>query len=1195
MTGDGGPAAAADGAGPGALALLERRDGFVRYRWALAISPAEDKVCSDQFELGGALWRIVVFPRGNAVQSLSVYLDIANVHQLPEGWVQTAAFTFRVVNAQDSSRSVVQRAKKQFSSGTSDWGFQEFMPLSQLFRPDSGFVVFDQLTLEAEVRLKSDPTSPLEPPRAVVPPPPPSPPRNDTGFVGIKNQGATCYLNSLLQTYYHLSYLRHAVYCLPISSSSANSIPAALQRVFYELQYGHTAVDTQELTRSFGWDSSEAFRQHDVHELNRVLCDTLERKMKMTEVAGTMELLFKGVTTNVIQCLDISFESRTKESFYDLQLNVKGCSGVKDAFRQYVAVEVLDGSNKYLAEGQGLQAAKKFIQLTALPNVLILHLKRFEYNAQTGALQKVNDRYEFPTTLDLDEFVAGTPGEDGQTFSYALFSVLVHAGGVHGGHYYAFIRPDHQDSWYRFDDERVTRVTEQDAVAENYGGPVAPGGGAASSLRSANAYVLVYIRQCTLSRILFPISDVDIPSAVHARFANEKRHQEELRRDAAEAQVYLLVKLTSPDMILRHGGPDLLDFATVPTVKVRRLEPYSKFKKHVEELLRIPAGEQHFWRWEARLSGAWRPSSPVPAPPHESTAIEKALAIAPKAAEPVRLFVHGLADSRALGRAASIVSSITLTNEDGGSVLLFLKLYDAASSRLRVLSWHRVRRSMPLVELFPVVARARPDHSPLNQFEVYEEVRPGMFDRLDPSLTVEHAELGHGDILVFQSTEAEDPAGDSGNFDATRHLQRRPRYATVPAYGSSLVLPSRVKFCHLAHPNKVVCTLDLTLDMPLVEVRHRLAAFLELDAACLQLSGQSTHNQPRQCPLREDGAVLGREARLHDALAVCWDRLTPVLYYEVLPAPPPAATVTLHVDWYTTQHVKQHTYRLTLGRDSLVKDLLHHLAHAYLVTDAKLIVAPPPPPAPSTLGWPPNRIQAPLPSIPAPPEDEDSPGAAVHPSSPPSSVDDAPAPLRPPIQPPRQPLRLLEVSARLHRIVTVFPPLEPLTLLEDHPHFSLRAEVVPLAQVDAVPLGAGGRLDSASSAAAKQPGRRDGRDGHRRWLIQVVHCSLQRGRMVTHGTPFLTHITSGETAPSLRKRLVEENEQVREIREAWGLYLLHSGDQFVRLIDDSKLLPKLLAVTTPAAEACLGIEHAEAEKASRPTRGPSSRGVLILG
>ena len=27
-------------------------------------------------------------------------------------------------------------------------------------------------------------------------------------------------------------------------------------------------------------------------------------------------------------------------------------------------------------------------------------------------------------------------------------SVLVHSGGVHGGHYYAFIRPTLSDQWY---------------------------------------------------------------------------------------------------------------------------------------------------------------------------------------------------------------------------------------------------------------------------------------------------------------------------------------------------------------------------------------------------------------------------------------------------------------------------------------------------------------------------------------------------------------------------------------------------------------------------------------------------------------------------------------------------------------------------------------------------------------------------
>ena len=32
--------------------------------------------------------------------------------------------------------------------------------------------------------------------------------RKETGYVGLKNQGATCYMNSLLQYLYHLPFLR---------------------------------------------------------------------------------------------------------------------------------------------------------------------------------------------------------------------------------------------------------------------------------------------------------------------------------------------------------------------------------------------------------------------------------------------------------------------------------------------------------------------------------------------------------------------------------------------------------------------------------------------------------------------------------------------------------------------------------------------------------------------------------------------------------------------------------------------------------------------------------------------------------------------------------------------------------------------------------------------------------------------------
>jgi len=38
----------------------------------------------------------------------------------------------------------------------------------------------------------------------------------------------------------------------------------------------------------------------------------------------------------------------------------------------------------------------------------------------------------------------------GADVTYVLFSVLVHSGGVHGGHYYAFIRPTLSDQWCVF-------------------------------------------------------------------------------------------------------------------------------------------------------------------------------------------------------------------------------------------------------------------------------------------------------------------------------------------------------------------------------------------------------------------------------------------------------------------------------------------------------------------------------------------------------------------------------------------------------------------------------------------------------------------------------------------------------------------------------------------------------------------------
>lgn len=75
-----------------------------------------------------------------------------------------------------------------------------------------------------------------------------------------------------------------------------------------------------------------------------------------------------------------------------MQLNVKGMNNLYDSFKDYVAVEPLEGENKYMAEGYGLQDARKGIIFESFPPVLHLQLKRFEYDIQRDAMVKVSLR-----------------------------------------------------------------------------------------------------------------------------------------------------------------------------------------------------------------------------------------------------------------------------------------------------------------------------------------------------------------------------------------------------------------------------------------------------------------------------------------------------------------------------------------------------------------------------------------------------------------------------------------------------------------------------------------------------------------------------------------------------------------------------------------------------------------------------------
>lgn len=65
---------------------------------------------------------------------------------------------------------------------------------------------------------------------------------------------------------------------------------------------------------------------------------------------------------------------------------------VFESFVDYVAVEQLDGDNKYDAGEHGLQEAEKGVKFLTLPPVLHLQLMRFMYDPQTDQNIKINDR-----------------------------------------------------------------------------------------------------------------------------------------------------------------------------------------------------------------------------------------------------------------------------------------------------------------------------------------------------------------------------------------------------------------------------------------------------------------------------------------------------------------------------------------------------------------------------------------------------------------------------------------------------------------------------------------------------------------------------------------------------------------------------------------------------------------------------------
>ena len=332
-----------------------------------------------------------------------------------------------------------------------------------------------------------------------------------SNFVGLKNMGCTCYMNSILQQFFMIKELRETILGFEpdIEQYKTNREKCSfyqIKKLFASLKYYESQFyNPKTFCENFDGQVLDIHEQMDADEFYSRLIDKLEEYVKDNEeYKDLFKAMFGGMNVDELLFKECGHKRENEFFFNSIQLQVSGKKSLEESLNSYVKGEMMEGNNSiFCEECKKKIPALKRQSIKYLPNKLVLVLKRFEFDYDNMVKYKLNDYFEFPKELDMFPYTQEYMNNNSikKQNMYDLNGVVIHTGTSESGHYYSLIKDSckEEDTWYEFNDTNVKPFDIDNLARDAFGGTEDIFNRETKKKevveKSENAYILIYAKR----------------------------------------------------------------------------------------------------------------------------------------------------------------------------------------------------------------------------------------------------------------------------------------------------------------------------------------------------------------------------------------------------------------------------------------------------------------------------------------------------------------------------------------------------------------------------------------------------------------------------------------------------------------------------------------------------------------------------